>query len=98
MENLKNALEAVYHFAASDPVANVVKIMVIVTAAVGMYLILKQEAKINGLSAVSNSTAANSDSYWNRNKGRSAEGRRIKWTRILFILFVLEVLFLYMTM
>lgn len=97
METLKSILETIFQAAASDLVSNIVKIMIIITAVLGMILVLKQEAKINGLSTVTNTTAANSDSYWNKHKGRSAEGRRIKWTRFLFILFVLEVLFLYIS-
>ena len=48
-------------------------------------IILMQESKQNGLSGTISGAA---DSYWGKNKGRSMEGKLVKITKILVILFV----------
>ena len=48
-------------------------------------IILMQESKQNGLSVTISGSA---DSYWGKNKGRSMEGKLVKITKILVILFV----------
>ncbi len=48
-------------------------------------LILMQQGKDRGLGAIG---GLSTDTYWSKNKGRSAEGRLIKITRILAIVFV----------
>ena len=48
-------------------------------------IILMQESKQNGLSGTISGAA---DSYWGKNKGRSMEGKLVKITKILVILFI----------
>ena len=49
-------------------------------------VVLSQEGKEQGLGALAG--ANNTDTYWGKNKGRSAEGRKKMITRILAVLFV----------
>ena len=42
-------------------------------------LVLMQEGKQQGLGSI----AGAADTYWGQNKGRSAEGKMVKWTKIL---------------
>ena len=51
-------------------------------------LILMQQGKNEGLGALAGMNNTNSDTYWNKNKGRSEEGRLIRITRILVIVFI----------
>lgn len=46
-------------------------------------LVLMQEGKSAGLGAVSGAA----ETYWGKNKGRSMEGRLVKYTKILAVLF-----------
>ena len=48
-------------------------------------IILLQEGKSAGLGAISGAA----DTYWGKNKGRSMEGKLVKVTRVLVILFLL---------
>ncbi len=48
-------------------------------------IVLMQEGKNGGLQAL----AGGGDTYWSKNKGRSAEGALIRATRILAALFIL---------
>ena len=47
-------------------------------------VILMQEGKSNGLGSAIGGMA---DSYWGKNKGRSMEGKLVKWTTILAVVF-----------
>jgi preprotein translocase subunit SecG len=47
-------------------------------------LIMLQESKSNGLTGTVGGMA---DSYWGKNKGRSMEGKLVKWTTILVVVF-----------
>ena len=47
-------------------------------------VVLMQEGKNSGLAALSGTA----DTYWTRNKGRSAEGILVKITRVAAVLFV----------
>ena len=47
-------------------------------------LVLMQEGKSAGLGAISGIT----ETYWGKNKGRSMEGRLVKFTTILAVLFM----------
>ena len=47
-------------------------------------VVLMQEGKSQGLGAI----AGAADTYWGKNKGRSMEGKLVKITKILVILFV----------
>lgn len=49
-------------------------------------VIMMQKSKDPGLGAIGGMNT--SDSYWSRNKGRSAEGNLVRLTRILAIVFV----------
>ena len=62
----------------------IVTIAYIVVCVVLVIVVLMQEGKNTGLGAQSGS----SDTYWTRNKGRSAEGILVKITRVAAVLFV----------
>ncbi|MBR6228192.1 MAG: preprotein translocase subunit SecG [Eubacterium sp.] len=62
----------------------IVTIAYIVVCVVLVIVVLMQEGKNTGLGALSGS----SDTYWTRNKGRSAEGILVKITRVAAVLFV----------
>ena len=47
-------------------------------------LVLMQEGKSAGLGSISGAA----ETYWGRNKGRSMEGRLVKFTKILAVLFM----------
>lgn len=47
-------------------------------------IVLMQEGKQQGLGAISGAA----ESYWGKNKGRSMEGKLVKITKILAILFM----------
>ncbi len=47
-------------------------------------VVLMQEGKSQGLGAI----AGAADTYWGKNKGRSMEGKLVKITKILVILFI----------
>ena len=49
-------------------------------------LVLMQEGKSAGLSGTINGMA---ETYWGKNKGRSMEGKLVKYTKILAALFFL---------
>ena len=67
---------------------NVLEIILTVLLAIDsvalIVMVLLQESKSDGLSALSGS----SDTFWGQNKGRSMEGALVKITRIAAILFV----------
>lgn len=48
-------------------------------------LVLMQEGKQQGLGAI----AGIADTYWGKNKGRSAEGALIRATKIMAVLFII---------
>lgn len=50
-------------------------------------IILMQEGKDAGLSAITGGASGGSDTYWSKNKGRSAEGALKKGTTALAVLF-----------
>lgn len=56
----------------------------IVVCVLLVIVVLMQEGKNSGLGALSGSN----DTYWTRNKGRSAEGILVKITRVAAALFV----------
>ena len=56
----------------------------IVICIVLVIVVLMQEGKSSGLGALSGAN----DSYWTRNKGRSAAGILVKITRVCAVLFV----------
>jgi preprotein translocase subunit SecG len=48
-------------------------------------LVLMQEGKSAGLGAISGAA----ETYWGKNKGRSMEGRLVKITKVLAVLFMI---------
>lgn len=58
-------------------------LFVIVSLAL-IVLVLMQEGKSAGLTGSINGMA---DTYWGKNKGRSWEGKLVKYTRILTVVF-----------
>lgn len=52
-------------------------------------IVLLQEGKSAGLGSI-----AGGNSYWEQNKGRSAEGKKILWTKILAVAFIILALIL----
>ena len=65
----------------------VLTVLFIIDCVAMIVLILMQQGKNEGLGALAGFNA-NSDTYWSKNKGRSEEGRMIRLTRILVIVFV----------
>lgn len=47
-------------------------------------IVLLQEGKSSGLGTI----GGMADSYWGQNKGRSMEGKLVKYTKLLAVLFV----------
>lgn len=58
-------------------------IFILVSIAITV-IVLMQESKQQGLGTI----AGAADTYWGKNKGRSMEGKLVKITRILVVLFV----------
>lgn len=49
-----------------------------------LVVVLMQEGKQQGLGAI----AGIADTYWGKNKGRSAEGTLVKLTKLMAVLFI----------
>ena len=62
----------------------VLAIVIILVSIAIIALVMLQEGKQQGLGAI----AGISDTYWGRNKSRSAEGTLIRATKIMAVLFV----------
>ena len=67
--------------AALKMVITMVFILVCVALVV---IVLMQEGKSAGLGSISGAA----ETYWGKNKGRSMEGRLVKYTKILAVLFL----------
>ncbi len=76
-----------------DTFSTILSIVFVVVSIVMIVIVLMQEDKSGGLSSAITG-AQSSDSYWSKNKSRSAEGKLIKITRYLAILFVVVALVL----
>ncbi|TAH71490.1 MAG: preprotein translocase subunit SecG [Anaerolineaceae bacterium] len=63
----------------------IVQIVYVGICAVLVFIVLKQEGKSSGLSGA---LTGASESYWSKNKGRSAEGMIVRSTKILATLFI----------
>lgn len=63
----------------------ILTVVLILISIILTVIILRQEGKSAGLGAM----AGASDTYWSKNKSRSAEGRLVKFTTALVILFLL---------
>ena len=62
----------------------ILTILFIIICIALVVLVLMQEGKSAGLGAVSGAA----ETYWGKNKGRSMEGRLVKLTKILAVLFM----------
>lgn len=63
----------------------ILTVVLVLISIVMTVIILMQEGKGDGLSS---SIAGGSDSYVNRNKGRTAEGKMVRYTTILVVAFM----------
>lgn len=72
----------------------VVTIALIAVSVLVTVLILMQEGKEQGLGAI----AGAADTYWGKNKGRSMEGRLVKFTTLLCVVFFVLALLLNMNL
>ena len=63
----------------------ILTIVFIILSIVITVIILMQEGKSAGLGAI----AGAADTYWGKNKGRSAEGALIRATKIMAVLFII---------
>lgn len=89
--NLSSVLEECVRFDFGGAVLRLVlNILFVIICVALVVLVLMQEGKSQGLSALS----GGSDSYWGKNKGRSIEGRLSKITTVVCILFVVIALIL----
>lgn len=62
----------------------VLTVLYIIICVALVVLVLMQEGKSAGLGAISGAA----ETYWGKNKGRSMEGRLVKFTKILAVLFM----------
>ncbi|HIV25056.1 MAG TPA: preprotein translocase subunit SecG [Candidatus Scatomonas pullistercoris] len=51
-------------------------------------VVLMQKGKEQGLGAIAGEMTTTTESYWDRNKGRSAEGNLKRATKIMAVLFI----------
>jgi preprotein translocase subunit SecG len=70
-----------------DIVRIILTVVLVVLSAVLVVLILSQEGKSSGLSA--SLAGGSSDSYVSRNRGRTPEGRKEFWTKIMIAAFII---------
>ena len=68
----------------SSVLKTIATIIYIIVCIAIVIVVLMQEGKTSGLGALSGAA----DTYWIKNKGRSAEGVLVKITRVLAVLFV----------
>ena len=67
-----------------DILRTIVMVLFVLISRVLVIVILMQESKTSGLSGAINGVA---DTYWGKNKGRSMEGKLVKATKVLAVLF-----------
>ena len=75
-----------------ETLRTVLSIVYIIACVVLIVVVLMQEGKDQGLGAISGSA----ESYWGKNKGRSMEGKLVKLTTFLSVIFVVVALVLNM--
>ena len=84
-----NKIIPLFHMSVGDVLRiGLMGVFVVICIALAI-IILMQESKQNGLSGTISGAA---DSYWGKNKGRSMEGKLVKITKILVILFIVVIL------
>ena len=64
----------------------IITVLYVLVCAALVVIVLLQEGKSDGLGALNGSTGS---SYWEKNKGRSAEGAISKITKILAAVFII---------
>lgn len=62
----------------------IITILYVIDCIALLVVVLMQEGKQQGLGTL----AGISDTYWGKNKGRSAEGTLIRMTKLLAVLFI----------
>ena len=62
-------------------IATVIFIVLLIALVI---LVMLQESKNTGLTGTVSGMA---DTYWGKNKGRSMEGKLVKWTTVLAVIF-----------
>ena len=65
----------------------ILTVLFVIDCVAMIVLILMQQGKNEGLGALAG-MSMNNETYWSKNKGRSEEGRLIRITRILVIVFI----------
>lgn len=75
-----------------ETLRTVLSIVYIIACVVLIIVVLMQESKEQGLGAISGAA----ESYWGKNKGRSMEGKLVKTTAILSVVFIAVALILNM--
>ena len=84
-EDGMNKIIPLFHMSVGDVLRiGLMGVFVVFCIALAL-IILMQESKQNGLSGTISGAA---DSYWGKNKGRSMEGKLVKITKILVIIYV----------
>ncbi len=78
----------------SVTVKTIIEVLYIIVCIATVVVVLMQEGKNSGLGAVSGAA----DTYWSKNKGRSAEGKLVKGTAVLGAVFIILSLILCMNM
>ncbi|MCM1245448.1 MAG: preprotein translocase subunit SecG [Roseburia sp.] len=78
----------------SVTVKTIIEVLYIIVCIAIVVVVLMQEGKNSGLGAVSGAA----DTYWSKNKGRSAEGKLVKGTAVLGALFIILSLILCINM
>lgn len=81
-----NSMVPLFNMSVADVLRISLMGVFIIISIIIAIIILMQESKQNGLSGTISGAA---DSYWGKNKGRSMEGKLVKFTRILVVLFIL---------
>ena len=76
-----------------DILRTIVMVLFVLISIILVIVILMQESKTSGLSGAINGVA---DTYWGKNKGRSMEGKLVKATKALAVLFFIIALALNM--
>ena len=76
-----------------DILRTIVMVLFVLISIILVIVILMQESKTSGLSGAINGVA---DTYWGKNKGRSMEGKLVKATQVLAVLFFIIALALNM--
>ena len=69
----------------STMVKTIIEVLYIIVCVASIVIVLMQEGKDSGLGAVTGAA----DTYWSKNKGRSAEGNLVKVTYVLGALFII---------